>query len=272
MGDIYHAQPETVIKDVSDKRTLSNSPWWLYTIIVILIYTAWAIYAKEDLRQAFNFIIQGIGVTISAAVVSYLIAIVLGLLAGIGRMSQNVILNNVATFYVEFVRGIPMLVLIFFIALVAVPTAIDWLNSMGLTFINNKSITTYARAIVALSVTYGAFLAEIFRAGIQSIGRGQTEAARSQGMSYGQAMRYVILPQAVRNVLPALGNDFVAMVKDSSLVSLLAVGDITYKAKLYTGASFRFKEGYTILSLLYLLMTVVLSSIMSRIERRLRND
>ena len=98
------------------------------------------------------------------------------------------------------------------------------------------------------------------------------EAARSQGMSLGQTMRYVILPQAIRNVLPALGNDFVAMVKDSSLVSLLAVGDITYKAKLFSGSSFRFKEAYTILTILYLLMTVALSSVLRYLERRLRND
>jgi polar amino acid transport system permease protein len=126
------------------------------------------------------------------------------------------------------------------------------------------------RAIVALSVTYGAFLAEIFRAGIQSIGRGQMEAARSVGMSYAQAMRYIILPQAVRNVLPALGNDFVAMVKDSSLVSVLAVRDITQVARLYAGRSFRFREAYITLSTMYLTMTVVLSLLVQALERRLR--
>ena len=187
-------------------------------------------------------------------------------------MSKNIIFNNIATFYVEFIRGIPMLVLIFFIGLVGVPTAISWLNELGFTLITNKDISTYSRAIAALSITYGAFLAEIFRAGIQSIGKGQMEAARSQGMSFGQTMRYVILPQAIRNVLPALGNDFVAMVKDSSLVSLLAVGDITYEAKLYSGSSFRFKEAYTILTILYLMMTVALSSLLRVFERRLRND
>jgi polar amino acid transport system permease protein len=181
-------------------------------------------------------------------------------------------LNNIATFYVEFIRGVPMLVLIFFIALVGVPTVIEWLNALGFTALSTKDVPNEVRAVIALSVTYGAFLAEIFRAGIQSITRGQMEAARSLGMSYGQAMRYVILPQAIRNVLPALGNDFVAMVKDSSLVSLLAVGDITYKTKLYSGTSFRFREGYTILALFYLLMTVILSRFMSMIERRMSNE
>jgi polar amino acid transport system permease protein len=174
--------------------------------------------------------------------------------------------------------------LIFFIALVGVPVVVDALNALGiwltengigtlgnfLTEFNNQGIPMNVRAIVALSVTYGAFLAEIFRAGIQSIGRGQMEAARSVGMSYGQAMRYVILPQAIRNVLPALGNDFVAMVKDSSLVSVLAVRDITQVAKLYTGTSFRFREAYVVLSTMYLTMTVMLSLLVQALERRLR--
>jgi polar amino acid transport system permease protein len=176
--------------------------------------------------------------------------------AGLGRISRNVVVRNLATLYVELIRGIPILVLIFYIALVAVPdslgifkTAGAWLTSVGLGFIgqplaaiDNDSISLNVRAIIALSVTYGAFLAEIFRAGIQSIGKGQMEAARSLGMSYGQAMRYVILPQAIRNVLPALGNDFVAMVKDSSLVSVLAVRDITQVARLYAGRTFRFRD------------------------------
>jgi polar amino acid transport system permease protein len=206
------------------------------------------------------------------------------LLAGLGRISRNVVLNNLATLYVELIRGIPMLVLIFFIALVGVPTVVDginelgnWLNDLGLTAagdvltsVTNQALSMSVRAIVALAVTYGAFLAEIFRAGIQSIGRGQMEAARSLGMSNGQAMRYVILPQAVRNVLPALGNDFVAMVKDSSMVSLLAVRDITQVARLHAGSTFRYRETYITLSVLYLTMTVALSLLVQLLEKRLR--
>ena len=278
MGDIQHTythldtEEEEEIIDPGMKKTWASRPWWLYALILIFIYTAWSVYSRENLREAYNFIISGISVTIVTAIVAYLIAILLGLLAGLGRISRNVVANNVATFYVEFIRGVPMLVLIFFIALVGVPTVVDWLNALGFVNIENNMIPTEVRAVIALSVTYGAFLAEIFRAGIQSITRGQMEAARSLGMSYGQSMRYVILPQAIRNVLPALGNDFVAMVKDSSLVSLLAVGDITYRAKLYSGSSFRFRESYTILSLLYLLMTVILSRVVHQIERRMSND
>ncbi len=270
-------------KDPMAKR-LSRFPWWFLAMILIALWTAYIILSRENYNEAFRRIILGIGTTIVTALIAYGIALIFGLLAGLGRISRNVVLNNLATLYVELIRGIPMLVLIFFIALVGVPTVVDginglgvWFNDLGLTAIggvfssvNNQAVSMNVRAVVALAVTYGAFLAEIFRAGIQSIGRGQTEAARSLGMSTGQAMRHVILPQAIRNVLPALGNDFVAMVKDSSLVSVLAVRDITQVARLYAGSTFRFREAYVTLSVLYLTMTVALSLLVQLLERRLR--
>ncbi|MCP4541460.1 MAG: amino acid ABC transporter permease [Chloroflexi bacterium] len=268
------------------EKRLAQFPWWFLAIILIAVWTAFIILSRENYREAFIRIRTGLGVTIITSLVAYAIAVMLGLLAGLGRISRNIVLNNLATLYVELVRGIPMLVLIFFIALVGVPLVIDgmnnvgvWFNSIGLTVVGtiltsltNQAIAMNVRAIIALSVTYGAFLAEVFRAGIQSIGRGQMEAARSLGMSYGQAMRHVILPQAVRNVLPALGNDFVAMVKDSSLVSLLAVRDISQVARLHAGSTFRYREAYITLAVLYLTMTVALSMIVQFIERRLRQD
>ncbi len=273
------------LREQRDKR-LAQFPWWFLAIILIAVWAAYIIYSRDNYYEAFDRIKTGLGVSVVTSLVAYAIALVLGLVAGLGRISRNVLLNNVATLYVELVRGIPMLVLIFFIALVGVPIVIDamnnlgaWLDSKGLallggilTNLTNQAISMNVRAIVALAVTYGAFLAEIFRAGIQSIGRGQMEAARSLGMGYGQAMRYVILPQAVRNVLPALGNDFVAMVKDSSLVSVLAVRDITQVARLHAGSTFRYREAYITLAVLYLTMTVALSMGVQFIERRLRQD
>lgn len=261
-------------------------PWWVIAIVLIGMAAAYIVTTNASFSQAFNFILIGISITITTTIYSYSIALVLGLIAGLGRISRNVFVRNLATLYVELVRGIPILVLIFYIALVAVPDTLGllktfgaWLTGVGLGFIggpiaaiNNEAIPLNLRAIIALSVTYGAFLAEIFRAGIQSIGRGQMEAARSLGMSYGQAMRYVILPQAIRNVLPALGNDFVAMVKDSSLVSVLAVRDITQVARLYAGRTFRFREAYTILAILYLGMTLILSTVVRYLERRLHGN
>ncbi|MBN1178514.1 MAG: amino acid ABC transporter permease [Anaerolineae bacterium] len=272
-------------KDQLGKR-LSEFPWWFVAIILIAVGTAYIIVSNTNYREAFIFITAGLSITIITSLIAYVFALMLGLLTGLGRISRNVVLNNLATLYVELIRGIPMLVLIFFIALVGVPVVVDSINAIGrwfeqagiplvgtlLTSVNNQAVSMNVRAIVALSVTYGAFLAEIFRAGIQSIGRGQMEAARSLGMSYGQAMRCIILPQAIRNVLPALGNDFVAMVKDSSLVSLLAVRDISQVARLYAGRSFRFREAYITLSVMYLTMTVSLSLLVRVLERRLRHD
>jgi polar amino acid transport system permease protein len=268
------------------KVRLMNFPWWFVGIILVLVITYLSIYKNPDYREAFNFIIAGLAVTVSISIISYVIAIFIGLITGMGRISRNFIFKNIATFYVEVVRGVPMLVLIFFIAFVLVPTSIEGLNNLGLSIedigldnigqvlssLDPQGFSFYWRAVIALSLTYGAFLAEIFRAGIESIEKGQMEAARSLGMSYGQAMRLVILPQAVRNVLPALGNDFVAMIKDSSLVSVLAVRDITQIARLYAGRSFRFRETYTILTILYLSLTLILSLTMRLIERRMKRD
>ena len=268
------------------KERLSQFPWWFVALILILIVTFTSIATQPLYTEAFNFIKAGLSITIRTTLIAFVIALFLGLITGLGRISRNVFFKNLATLYVEFIRGVPMLVLIFFIALVAVPAVVTGMNEMGHWFqtqewnwianpllaLENKAIEMNVRAIVALSVTYGAFLAEIFRAGIQSVSKGQMEAARSQGMSNGQAMIYIILPQAIRNVLPALGNDFVAMLKDSSLVSVLAVRDITQVARLYAGRSFRYEEAYTTLAILYLSMTIVLSLVVKYIERRVRQD
>jgi polar amino acid transport system permease protein len=265
---------------------IRTTPWWLVGIILIAVLTVFVIATKDSYHDAFIFITAGLSVTISTTVIAFLIALVLGLLTGLGRISGNTLFRNLATLYVEIVRGIPMLVLIFFIAFVGVPGVVDGIKSLGnwfsdlgwsgpgtaLSGIENNGIPMNTRAIIALSTTYGAFLAEIFRAGIQSIDRGQMEAARSQGMTYWQAMRYIILPQAIRNVLPALGNDFISMLKDSSLVSVLAVRDITQIARLYAGRSFQFRESYLTLAVLYLTMTVFLSFLMKIFERRIHKN
>lgn len=295
---------------------LSGIPWWLLILFLIIAWVLYFVLTDANYSEAFNFIVAGIELTITTTLIAYTLAMVLGCIAGLGRVSRNVIINNIATFYVEVIRGIPILVLIFYIAFVGVPSSLDFFtDTLGLDFItyfeglasweppdvdmdadrniwqtlglviqHPRLIINFGaglflqlfemqgRAIIALAVTYGAYLAEIFRAGIQSIGRGQMEAARSLGMSYTQAMRYIILPQAVRNVLPALGNDFVAMLKDSSLVSVLAVRDLTQLARIYAGSSFRFREAYTVLAILYLSMTVVLSLAVQFVERRMRTD
>lgn len=268
------------------KVQLRAAPWWLFGIIVIAIITTITIITNQEFQDAFIFIKAGLGITISTTLMAFAFALVLGLLTGLGRISSNTFFRNLATLYVEFIRGVPMLVLIFFIAYVGVPAFVGVFQSLGVWFteigitgigswlsrVENNAVPMNTRAVIALSTTYGAFLAEIFRAGIQSIGRGQMEAARSQGMSYWQAMRYIILPQAIRNVLPALGNDFISMLKDTSLVSILAVRDITQIAKLYAGRTFQYQQSYITLAVLYLTMTVLLSFLMKFIEKRIQKN
>lgn len=243
----------------------------------------WADLIDRDFAA---FIGKGVSVTIFTTLTAFSFALVLGLMAGLGRISKNTFLRNLATTYVEFIRGVPTLVLIFTVAFVLVPLVGDLLigdtvleegasfsmnmkTNMALLGEGIKGVSMNARAITALALIYGAFLAEVFRAGIESITKGQMEAARSLGMTQAQAMRKIILPQAVRNILPALGNDFIAMLKDSSLVSVLAVRDITQQGRLYAGSSFRFRESYLVLTFLYLTMTLTLSLLLRYIEKRM---
>lgn len=215
-------------------------------------------------REAFIFIFPGISTTLYLTLGGFGLALLFGLLAGLGRISQNRLVRNIAITYVEFIRGVPTLVLILTLAFVLVPAVS---NSIG---IDNRDVSIELRAILALAIIYGAFLAEIFRAGIESIPKGQMEAARSLGMSARQAMQYIILPQAIRNISPALGNDFIAMLKDSSLASVLAVRELTQRSRLHAGSTFRFPESYLVIVFLYLAMTITLSLLLRWYERRIR--
>ena len=241
-------------------------PFWLVVIIVFLVLMGVLIITNEEYSDAYQFIWPGLRITITTTLYGFAIALVIGLFAGLGRISRNFVIRNIATTYIEFVRGVPTLVLIFTIAFVIVPASTD---AIGL---ENAGVSMSNRAVIALALIYGAFLAEIFRAGIESISSGQMEAARSLGMTYTQAMRHIILPQAIRNISPALGNDFIAMLKDSSLVSVLAVRDITQRARLYAGSSFRFRETYLVLTFLYLTITILLSLALRYYERRIGKD
>jgi len=258
-------------------------PWWLLVIVLGGVLIAWNALTSELYSAIFSRLTLGIGVTVFTTLVAYSLALVIGLLAGLGRVSTNPVVFNLATLYVQVIRGVPILVQLLVIAFVIVPLLIDGVNSLGmllapllgaqnfLSQVRPPDVPFLTRCIIALAIAYGGFQAETFRAGIQSISRGQMEAARSLGMSYLQAMRYIILPQAIRRVLPPLGNDFVAMLKDSSLVSVLGVRDITQEARLYAAASFRYMETYLSLAFFYLAMTIVLSLGVKWVESRLNS-
>lgn len=258
--------PEVLIQEKSWQENWREFPWWLLIIFGFLAVMIVLILTNEDVKEAQQFILPGAALTLYITLVGFAIAMVIGLMAGLGRISRNVFIRTIAITYVEFIRGVPTLVLILTLAFVIVPEA------AGAFGIDNRDVSIELRAILALAIIYGAFLAEVFRAGIESITAGQMEAARSLGMTYRQAMQYIILPQAIRNISPALGNDFIAMLKDSSLASVLAVRELTQRARLHAGSTFRFPESYLVLTFFYLTMTIALSLLLRWYEQRINKD
>lgn len=262
---------------------LAALPYWLLATILLGVILFWNILSNSDYNTIFQAVSKGVGVTIYVCLVSFAFALIIGLIVGMARLANNRFVIEVSSFYVEILRGVPMLVLLYYVAFVGAPGLVDLINwagdglvrlgvtGMGVAWadfsVRDLDFTT--RAIIALVVGYSAFISEIFRAGIESIERGQTEAARSLGMNYWQTMRFIILPQATRRVLPPLGNDFIAMLKDSALVSVLGVQDITQMGKLYASSTFRFFETYNVVAFLYLAMTIALSLVVRYMERRM---
>jgi polar amino acid transport system permease protein len=269
---------------------LSKLPYWAIILAALGLFFTYLIFANANYRETFFFLRFGVTTTIRMTLIAFPLATVIGLIVGLFRISKNVVLFNLSTLYVETIRGIPMIVLILYTAFVIVPLLRDlfviigqWgLGWAGESFLSGfftylstfsiQSITMEARAITALAIGYGAFEAEIFRAGVQSIGKGQMEAARSLGMSYLQSMRYIILPQAIRRVLPPLGNDFIALLKDSSLATVLAVPELTQMGRLRRSSTFRYLETFNVVAYLYLAMTLMLSAAVRFIERRFKYE
>ncbi len=263
-------------------------PWWVLLLLLSGLLLAYAVSTSEIYKDAFQFIGEGLTTTIRITLISFGAAIVLGLLTSLGRVSKNPVAYNLATLYVEMIRGVPILVTLLYTAFIIMPfVVLPIINRLGgfmlqhvtydplvqlaqsLVQLNIKQVDMMYRAVLGLTIAYGAFEAEVFRAGIVSIEKGQMEAARSLGMSYFQAMRYVILPQAVRVMLPSLGNDFIAMLKDSSLVSALAVRDLTQMGKLYRARTFRSIPAYNTVAALYLVMTLLLSQMVGFLARKM---
>jgi polar amino acid transport system permease protein len=212
--------------------------------------------------------------------VAFALAALLGLVVALARTSGNPWLTQIATFYVEIIRGIPILVALFYVAFVGAPAmvaAANWLltpliQSDLLQPLTVRDFDFTWRAIFALTVCYSAFIAEIFRAGIEAVDRGQIEAARALGLNRWHTFRFIVAPQALRTILPPLGNDFVSMIKDSALVSALGVQDITQLGKVYSSGSFKFFETYSVVAFLYLTMTISLSLLVRWLEQRLKQS
>lgn len=277
---------ELAVGGISADRTRSAAtpkadfPYWLVALALVAIAAAIAIAANDLYAQIFATVIQGTWITIYVTLVGFTLASLLGLCVALMSLSGSLWLRQIARFYVEICRGIPFLVLLFWIAFAGVPafvalwnTATAPLREAGLLGeLQVRDVSYLWRAILALTIGYAAFIAEVFRAGIQSVEKGQIEAAKALGLSGWQRFRFVVFPQAMRMILPPLGNDFVTMVKDSSFVSVLGVADITQLGKVYSAGTFRFFETYSIVAYIYLLLTISLSLVLRALEKRLRRQ
>lgn len=221
-------------------------------LLVLLILLKPAPY-----REIFLVCIKGAPMTFEVSIFSMIFTIIIGIICGLGSVSKHRIFNMISGVYVELIRGIPLLVQIIFIY-----------YAMGRFF----RIQGIVAGISAMSICFGAYMGEIIRAGIQAIPKGQMEAAIALGMSRGQAFRYIILPQTVKVVLPAIGNEFISMVKDSSLVSTIALADILRCGRQYISRTFRSLETMLIVALIYLIITLVLSYLVGKLEERLHSN
>jgi polar amino acid transport system permease protein len=257
---------------------LSRLPYWLLAALLLGVMAFWVIANNENYRIIFAAVSKGVTTTIYVSLVAYTLALFTGLVWCLMRVSHSRFLQEISSFFVEILRGVPMLVLLYYISFVGAPALVAMLNWLGgpliaagvIAELNIRQVNFTARAVLALSIGYGAFISEIFRAGIESIDKQQTEAAQTEGASYWQTMRFILLPQAVRNVLPALGNEFIAMLKDSALVSVLGVQDITQLGKVYAASTFNFFGTYSIAAMLYLVMTLGLALFVRWVEKNLK--
>ena len=272
------------VQNLTTKR-LANLPWWGLVILLAAVFFVYSFATDQRYQEVIEKLIVGVRLTVLVTIVAYACAITIGLFTGLGQLSTNVLVRNTALLYVQIIRGVPIIVQIFYTAFVIVPAAISAINLLGnrltdggllpsenmLSALSVRDVSFMTRGIIALAISYGGFSSEIFRAGIQSISVGQVEAASALGLTRWQSLRLIILPQAIRRVLPPLGNDFIAMLKESSLVSVLGVNEITHLGKKYAAASFRFPETYNTLAFLYLSMTLMLSMGVKAMERKLGN-
>ena len=258
-------------KNTSTGTPAQDFPYWLVAACAIAIVLLFQIATDEIYSQVISTVSRGIGLTIFVTLVGFTLASLLGLLLALASLSGSLLLRQIARFYVEIVRGLPIIVLLLYIAFVGTPLIVATINAvlepLGLETLRTRDFPLLWRAIAALMIGYSAFIAEVFRAGIQAVDKGQIEAAEALGMNRWLRFRLIIFPQALKTILPPLGNDFIAMIKDSSLVSVLGVADVTQLGKVYAAGSFRYFETYNVVALIYLMMTITLSLALRRFER-----
>lgn len=264
--ELLRIEHDPIVNAIADQRRRNTFRFriffvvtWLFLIGMIVggLFAAGRIDI-DFLSEWAPYILGGITITIFVSFVSILLAIVFAVLGALGRLSPRPVVFALASFYVSLVRGTPLIVQILFIFL-ALPQI--WPGF--------ALVPTIALGIFALAFNYGAYMTEVFRAGIQAVPRGQTEAAAALGMTDRVTLRRIILPQAVRIVTPAIGNEFIAMTKDSALVSLMAVQELLWRAQRVGQSNFRSLETLLLAAAVYWGLTVVFSFFQDRLEKRL---
>ena len=235
---------------------LFNS-WRLTFYGSVLLLVVLCLVKKDVYWKIFLYTVTGIPTTFECTVFAILGAVIIGILTGLGSSSKNRLINQLCGVYVELIRGIPLLVQLMFLY-----------YALG-SLIHIDGIVA---AIVALSICFGAYMGEIIRAGIQSIPKGQTEAATALGLSKSQTFIHVILPQTIKVVLPAIGNEFISMLKDSSLVSILALSDILKRGREYISRTFLSLQTMLVVALIYLILTLILSRLVGLMEEKLHKN
>ncbi|MCR5176271.1 MAG: amino acid ABC transporter permease [Anaerovibrio sp.] len=209
--------------------------------------------------QSFPLLILGAGITVQITAISVGLGLVIGMFVGIARICRVTPLRWLAAVYIDFLRGTPLLVQIFLIY-------------FALPIILNQRVDPFIAAITACGINSGAYIAEIFRAGIQAIDKGQMEAGRSLGMTWVQTMRYIIVPQAFKNIIPPLGNEFIALLKDSSLVSVIGFEELTRRGQLIIARTYGSMEIWLSVAIIYLIMTLAISRLVAYMEKRLKTS
>ncbi len=261
--------PEKILSKIPGMRPQDRvDVWWgLFAAVAVLVIVLIIVW-PDPYRRIVEFVSDGILVTVIVTVVSFVLVLIVGLLGGLGRTARNRYLRGGISLYVEIIRGIPMLVQLLF-WYYALPQVIRGIgDSLGAAALSNYTADPVAMAIIGLTIGYGAYMTEVVRAGIQSVPKGQVEAARSLGLTYRMAMQYVVLPQAFRTILPAIGNEFITLLKDSSLVSVVAVADLTRRGREFMAMTFIPLQTWAMIALLYLIMTLLAARVVSWLEKK----
>ncbi len=268
-GNAIPPEAYTVLEEIENRQKRFKRD----TTIALLSLTAFIFFLFYVIKLDFifmgqwvGFILTGMGFTLLVSFLAITLACILSILGALGRLSKNPIANSVATAYVSLIRGTPLLVQVYMWYL-ALPQLGKALEDLGIPGIQNAlTLPAIPAGILALGVCYGAYMTETVRAGIQSITIGQREAAKALGMTESQAMRRIIFPQALRVIIPPISNEFIAMIKDSSLVSLMGVWELSYRAIKIGRRYFQSLEMLIMVAFIYWLMCVVLQYVQERIE------